>query len=225
MVWLPGPVCQWLLPDVATSEIQRLGVQLASMNVLSTRTLRDPDGASGLAPAKAERSPGKVVVVASKWDQVTIGDALVAVEEGIAVRAQPEGRVDVKVVGGGRVEQWPLGVVPGNAVWLTVETPQSRRVTFPVNGSALTAEALRTVDEFAENAGGWRFLVRGSFSPEGSEEKNKVLADQRAEAVMRALIAAGIEADRVSVAESAPPAEGLPPEEQRAAVITPVEHR
>jgi outer membrane protein OmpA-like peptidoglycan-associated protein len=70
-------------------------------------------------------------------------------------------------------------------------------------------------------AGGWRFTLQGSASPEGDLSANAALAAARCGAVARALVAAGLPADALIEVAPAVAGAGLSPEDARACVILP----
>lgn len=62
-------------------------------------------------------------------------------------------------------------------------------VFFAKNSAELTAEAKKTLDEVPENS---TVVVEGTASPEGTEERNNLLSEDRAEAVAKYLSERGI---------------------------------
>lgn len=82
-----------------------------------------------------------------------------------------------------------------------VPPTKSRYVIFFESGSAeLDAVAVETVEEIvagAESADPDRILIRGYTDRRGSAGDNALLSDRRAQAVARALIREGIEAERL----------------------------
>jgi hypothetical protein len=218
MIWLPGPVCQWLPPDEATVEVLRSGLRLASYSVVSERTLRgdapDPD---------APPPQGRVLIAASARDRVSVDGEPLDVIDGVATWRRSAGRADVRVVGGGRSLDLPVGVEDGHAVWLAVDPPPTTRILFPLGSGSLDASARARIVEIAAAAGDWSFELVGSASPEGDPVANDALGRRRALAVRDALVAAGVPAERLRVGPPAPPAPDLPPTEQRNALIVPLE--
>ena len=88
----------------------------------------------------------------------------------------------------------------GYVTWVRASRPRALIVNFDQGDSALGSADLRDVALLAQQAGGWRFQVQGSASPEGDRDYNIRLAQQRAEVVRGALISAGLPADTVVLA-------------------------
>lgn len=216
MVWLPGPVCQWLPPPAAGAEIERLGMQLESLTAVSARTLRAADGEEP-APLPAG---GRVLVAAWSGDRIAIDGVNAPARDGVALALRPEGASEILVIGGGRRVSLSVGVVDRSAVWVGVDPPEPVRVPFRVGSAALDGAARRSLARIAADAGDGSFRVAGSFSPEGDAAANEALANRRAEAVRD-----GLPAARVVLAPAEPPAAGLSAAAQRSAVLTPVEAR
>jgi outer membrane protein OmpA-like peptidoglycan-associated protein len=216
MVWVPGPVCQWLPTEEANAELARLQMTLASVHVLNDASFRAP------RPEGAATPPARLLVAGSPGDVVQVGGARLDLSDGFATAVLPEGRADVRVVGGGRVLDWPVGLADGNVVWLAIEPPEATRIAFTTGSAALSPMAVEQIRTVVEHAGNWSFEVHGSASPEGSASTNRALQDGRARVVADALIAAGVPTDRVKTGASRV-YPGLTPEEQRAAMILPVE--
>ena len=109
------------------------------------------------------------------------------------------------------------------ALWVSTPPPPPMRVQFALGSAALSAEARDVITATAANAGAWHFEVRGGFSPEGSNDRNRALAERRAIAVSEALVAAGVAEDHVQVAaEEVVSSETSSLEALRVAVIYPV---
>lgn len=224
MVWVPGPVCRWLPPTDAGAEMARLGMELASYAVISPRILLGEGGGPEPAvPLEPAPSAGRVLVAAHPGDRVEVGGAAVPVRDGVASVHHPEGRVPVRVSGGGRAVDLPVAVVVGHAVWVAAPSPEPVRIGFTVGSDALGPDARSRIAEVAGRAGDWSFEVSGSSSPEGRADDNADLARRRAEAVRDALIAAGVPKERVRSTPPTPPDPSLPPAQQRGAWIRPVE--
>ncbi|MEZ4322697.1 MAG: OmpA family protein [Myxococcota bacterium] len=216
MVWVPGPVCQWLPPDDANAELARLQLKLESVHILNETALR------GSPPDPNAQTPARLVVAAFPGDEVEVNGEPLPLSSGLASLRMAEGRAEVKVTGGGRTVSWPVGVAEGNVVWVAVDPPEPQRVQFTAGSAALGPEALEIVAQIASTAGDWAFAIHGSASPEGAAETNQALEQRRAEAVAAALKKAGVPAKRLSTGASVAYPD-LPPEQQRAAVIVPVE--
>jgi outer membrane protein OmpA-like peptidoglycan-associated protein len=103
-------------------------------------------------------------------------------------------------------------------VWLQVddEPPLEHFVRFAQGRDRLVPEAEATVVALGSALGAWRMEVRGGYSPEGSLAANEALAQQRAEAVRAALLAAGVPDERIVVVPPAPPDPDHTVDEQRA---------
>ncbi|MCB9674119.1 MAG: OmpA family protein [Alphaproteobacteria bacterium] len=214
MVWVPDPVCQWLPTDEANAELERLSLQLPEVHVISEALLRGPDRAGDQA--------ARLFVAGSPGDRVTVDGVTLDLAEGYAWTDLPEGRADVVATGGGRTLSWPVGLADGHVVWLVLDGPEATRIRFGPGSAVLTPESRARIAEVARLAGDWTFDVHGSASPEGTENVNRDLEARRARAVADALIAAGVAAERVRVGASRAYPD-LSPEDQRAAVILPVE--
>ena len=75
-----------------------------------------------------------------------------------------------------------------------LETP-SYRLFFDVDSATLTAESIATLDQVAAEAAGQptaRIIVAGHADRSGSKRRNKMLSVERAEAVRRYLLRAGV---------------------------------
>jgi len=223
MVWVPDPVCEWLPPDDASGRWEQAAVR---SDPTETNVIADPDAASGTADG--ESAPvGDLVVAALPGDVVQVEGTLLAVDaDGVAWTQAPPGRTEIVVRGGGREERATVALAAEGTVWYAAPAPeQSIRVTFPAGSAELPASsevALRTFHELLE---GWHVEVWGSFSPEGNAFDNEALAHARAEAIAAALEAQGLSPERIRVLPARLPEPGVPPEQQRAAVLTPVEPR
>ena len=105
MIWLPGPVCQWLPGDAAMAQIGELGLTLEGLSAIGPRSLGDPD-ADPLAPPPEPRA-GRIAVSAAPGDTVTVDRALHPVPDGLVVMEHPSGRADhlrARAVGSGFTE-------------------------------------------------------------------------------------------------------------------------
>lgn len=226
MMWIPNPVCEWLPTAEGNAELERLDLDLPKLSVVSTRLLRAPD--APLEPMRlpeAERGPrpGQVVIVTSDADHVWLDEQDLVTQGGAAIGKAEEGMAWVEVRGGGRKLRFPVGVTLDNAVWLPVDGPEPSRVPFRSGQSTLARNALSKVAELADHRGGWSYQVQGSYSQEGNLDANQRLARARAEAVVAGLVDAGVPRENIELLDVSPPDPDLPPDEQRAAVVLPVE--
>lgn len=222
MVWVPGPVCEWLPPVEANASFQEHAMALADVTLISAPLLADPD-ADPLAPAEASREVGHLAISGHPGDTLLVdGEVVELGPDGTALVERDPGSVDLRIVGGGRTESWPVAVASGAVLWVSAGPAESTRVLFPVDSAVLDGAARARLAAIAEQAGDWSFTVYGSHSSEGQAARNSALADRRAAAVRDALVQAGVSPERLQLAEPAPPEEGLPPAEQRAAVVRPV---
>jgi outer membrane protein OmpA-like peptidoglycan-associated protein len=162
---------------------------------------------------------GDIVFALNPGDVVEVDGERVDVANGIATVRRDDGVAQVLITGGGRVIETPIGVSAGRSIWLAVPAAEPLRVTFPSGSSVLSAQGRERVIAIALAAGDSRFAIEGSFSAGGSEQLNRRLAGERAQAVMDVLFANGLDASRVDILEPQPPDDGLEPSEQRAAVL------
>ncbi|MCA9566879.1 MAG: hypothetical protein KC656_03515, partial [Myxococcales bacterium] len=226
MLWLPDPVCEWLPTTEANAEIEKLGMTIQTPRVVSTRLLRAPE--APLEPVllpEVDRGPrpGRIVVSTSDHDHVRVGDADVIVEDGAAVGRAPQGMAWVTITGGGRLLRLPVFAVDDNAIWLPIDPPVSRRIPFRSGRSSLAREALDLVQRLATLRGDWSYHIQGSYSVEGNLDANTRLAEQRAASVRDALLAAGVPEEAIVIVPVQPPDPRLPVDDQRSAVVIPVE--
>lgn len=217
MVWVPGPVCAWLPPDEATSAWQ------SAMSLAELATVPTPG--SGAAGSDSGAVPqGDLVIAAFPGDQVWVDDTpLDVAADGIAWSSREEGRATVRIVGGGREATELVAVSAEGTLWYAASTPSERlRITFPSGSSAMPQTSLVEVQQIASLLGDWSVEVWGSASPEGDVQGNIALGKARAASVADALEAAGVDPARITVLPPRKAPDGLPPEQQRAAVIAPI---
>lgn len=219
MIWVPGPVCQWLPGDEALAQIGELGLTLEKVTAIGPRTLADPDGEQQEDPSR----PGRIAISASPQDAVYVDDTRHPVSNGLLVLEHPDGRAEVRIQGGGREQRLVLGITRDNVVWVDAGEPDPTRVLFDVGSAVLDATARTTIETFAANLGAWHVELFGSYSPEGDVAANRALGVLRAEAVHDALIAAGAPEAQVHLGPVQPPPAGLAPTEMRNATLQPVE--
>ncbi len=228
-VWIPHPFCEWVDEAEAEAllaqveEVQQVRVE--SPGYLPAHVDLDPTddqpAAVELTPAPAQ---GSVLVVANRGDLVEAsGFSIPASQDGLVVFNAPAGPVEVTVRGGGREVLLRGAVTNGYALWMRVDLPDEVRVLFDVGSSRLRPLARESIQALADQAGGYRFQLQGSYSPEGDYTFNQRLAHARAVAVTNALVEAGVPAEHIySVPPPAEQAEG-DAKEQRSCLVTPVE--
>lgn len=219
MVWVPGPVCQWLPVQKAPKVMALRGLVIERPTSITARSL------FGKRPAPADRMPmtGKLVVVASQAEVITIDGNPVSVKDGLIITTPDALRAEVEVIGGGRTLKVPVAVVADNAVWLPIEPPETMRFSFGQGQTRLDAATQEALSAVAAQSGNWSYELHGSFSPEGSRQGNLALANARAKGVRDALVEYGIPEDRIRMGEPQPPEEGLDADAQRSAIVIPVE--
>lgn len=200
-IWVPHPVCRWVAASELPSLLEQLRpedrVRVAASGHLPLVTDAANVAGTVLAPVPPQ---GSVVVVAEPGDLVAVGGHEVRVSsDGVVVLTVPEGLVSGSVSGGGRLAPVEVAVGDGHVVWVTVPEPTSFRVEFERASAELDAAAVATLQEMAQRAGGWMFLVQGSASPDGNPTLNQGYATARAEAVAAVLRSAGVAPERVVV--------------------------
>lgn len=223
-VWLPHPICQWYavqealdlvghLPDDTPAEVHARGFLPAATPLGALPTL------------KMHRAPsqGGLVVLGAPGDRIWVAGEEVAVSgAGVALVNAVPGPVTVRLLGGGREDLLYGAVGDGYGTWLRASMPSPVRVGFTAGDARLDDAARRAVAEAAALAGGWRFAVQGSASPEGSLEDNLRLAERRAVAVLRVLLSAGLSRDQILL-QSPRVADSLDgPDQGRYVLITPL---
>ncbi len=217
LVWVPGPVCEWLPPDDASARFAETSADPWSTPRVGSRR-------PGADVTDSAQRRGDLVVVGFPGDVVSAaGVELTLAADGVGWTTLDEGPVDVVVRGGGRTQAEQVAVGAGATVWLTAPPPTTARISFAVGNDRLDADATAALAALARDAGRWTFSVWGSYSPEGDVAANQALATRRAEAARAALVSGGVAAERVRVEAPREPEPNLPPELQRAAVVQPVE--
>ena len=203
MVWLPHPQCTWVTPKEAMALSTVLPAQTPA-EVVAPRYRPALTTLQALPTLELRPAPeqGGLLVVARPGDRVTVdGHPVPLSSQGVAVLNAPPGGVDVEVVGGGRTDTLRVGIADGHASWVRATTPDLHVVRFPVGGSSLDEASRADLQAMARAIGGWRFEVRGYASPEGDRDANLALARDRADAVMQALLQAGMPQSQVSIRE------------------------
>ncbi len=224
-VWVPHPWCAWMTPAELDALREELGPD-APLSVFAAARLpahvRNGDGGAVVLPPAPEQ--GALVVVAGPGDVVYTGELRQDVgPDGVLVITVPAGGLLFSVEGGGRVAAVRTYVEAQQAVYRRVPDPAPIGVRFPVGQSALSAEGAGVVSDLAHHLGGWRLKVEGLASHEGDLQANLALAEARAAAVVAALVAAGVPADRIDARPPVvAPEDAADPAAWRAARVTPL---
>jgi hypothetical protein len=219
--WLPYPVCAWTSERVAERAFRDLEARRPPLP--GERAPAEVEGTAG-STGRPPRQ-GEVVVVAFPGDIVHfLGDEQVVDADGISrftVRVDgDEAQVDVD--GGGRSQPIPLVAQPGRVTWLRAEAPEPQRVGFEVDSYEITEATRERLVALAGATGRWGWELHGSYSPEGAVDRNRALAEARAEAVRAELLRLGLSPEQVRVGPLDEPDAALSPEEQRAVRLVPV---
>jgi outer membrane protein OmpA-like peptidoglycan-associated protein len=214
MVWLADPVCGWLDADAV----------LDATVAAEPSAWLDADGLRATAAASATAPEDRSNLVVAGWlgDRIEVdGQRVEMGEDGLAVVVRAPGPGEIRVVGGGRVEQLQIGVGNHQGLWFAVPPPGEVQIGFAVASARVDDVAKARLAEMAANAGAWGFEVRGGHSPEGDTPRNLALAVARAEAVAAELRALGVPtvrvAERIEVFDA-----DAPPETLRVAIVTPI---
>jgi len=221
-VFVTYPVCEW----TAVDELKAVSQILAERPTMVEKAKQMPAKLADVLRADFEhteaRIQGSLVISAMPSDSVTVdGRALALDDEGFAVLTVGERPHEIRVVGGGRVDQRTVGIVDGYGVWVVASEPPEQLVLFDVGGDVLSSSAATQIADIAAVAGEWSFEIRGSFSAEGDLVANRALANRRAESVGSALQQAGVAKERLTVLTAAESPKGLTPAQQRNATIRP----
>jgi hypothetical protein len=218
MVWVPGPVCQWLPSDEASEAFVAVDADATQVSTVP----RPSDGPRGAG--EGDVGPmGDLVVAASPGDRVTVDErALDVATDGIAWASVPEGPATIRVVGGGRREVLEVAVSANATLWVGPSAPEPVELRFELGSAELEGPSATRLDAFADTLGDWHVQVWGSYSLEGDLVANQALAMQRAESARERLVLAGVPSDQVRVLPARRPETELAPEAQRVAVLLPV---
>lgn len=213
-VWVPHPWCAWVPAEEANAVLAQLAPG-ATVAVVADGYLPEQVVVSGPTQVALRPAPqqGSLLVSAQPGDRVRVDGREVAVgADGLAILTAPEGFVTVQISGGGRSLSREAAIASGHALWIVAPPASPAELRFSLGSSALDDAAQARLAEIAANAGAWRFEVAGSYSPEGDPTANQALALARADAVARALVTAGVAADRVAVTPTpaAAPADAAP---------------
>lgn len=209
-VWLPYPVCSWTDVDEARSRLAELEGEVASGE------------ATGPGDAEALASP--VVVVGLSGDRVILSGAEEVLRDGTASFADVPRAATLRFVGGGVVSsEVTRPTRAGHVTWIArPDRPRPDPVRFALGAATLDEAALAQVATLAADRGGWAYVLRGSYSAEGSLDANLALAARRAQAVLQGLRDAGVPADAVRVGEPVAPDPARSAEENRAVLVVAV---
>ena len=222
-VWVPHPICRWLTVSEANVLLRSLsaGTEVRVVAPGFTPLTVAVDGDTEVALARAADT-GSLVVAALPGDHILVDGVQVnSGPDGLVVLKHREGFVPIAVVGGGRVFETEVAVVRGHTLWARSSAPQPHNVRFALDSAVLSPSAGAELTLLGDNAGDWHFTVQGGASPEGSLEHNLALADRRAEAVVQALVAAGVDPDAIQQLPAEVREDG-DPDALRSATITPV---
>jgi hypothetical protein len=196
MIWLPHPICRWVPAEEASGGLEDADrVRVTAPGYLPTQLQVEGPTEVALDPAPSQ---GSLVLVSHRGDRVVVGEQTTAVSgDGLAVLNAPEGDLSVRIEGGGRAVSHDLLIASGYATWVRVPDPEDHLFLFPLGVAALDPGDLQAVQDLADAPGDYRFLIRGSYSPEGDPQANMALARARASAAGQALVAAGLPEERV----------------------------
>ncbi|MEN0060850.1 MAG: OmpA family protein [Myxococcota bacterium] len=206
-VWRAEPVCDYVDPNAPSADL-----------------LRNRSGAT-FPNQPTMPQAGVLVVAAYPGDAVSVdGTTVEADANGIAVHKR-SGAVRVAILGGGRRIRRDLLVSEDHGLWWSVPPPEPREIGFAQGSAALSSEARTSLTDVARDAGGWRFEIRGGFSPEGDDNANRQLAEARANAVRNHLIESGLDPERLDTVEAPLDLRDAPAEGQRIALVRPLPPR
>lgn len=221
LVWVPHPVCAWVPAEEAAALLAiadpELPAKVTAPGYVPTELPREGSRAVTL---RAAPPFGAVVVVAAPGDEVSIeGAKFPLAGDGTAVFGAPEGTLRVLVRGAGRRVELEGAVAAGYALWLRAPAPEPLVVSFEPGSAAIPATFAERLRAFAADAGDHGFRIVGSFSNEADRGESRRLADQRAEALKAALLAAGVPARAIDVLSTAAPTADAPPDALRSARV------
>lgn len=221
--WIEHPSCGWrpvqellIKPGDLSPETS---VVLHARGYLPARTTL-----AALPDTRMVRAPeqGALVLVGWPGDALRVdGHPIELDQDGVVVVQAAVGSTAVLFEGGGRADAQVAVVADGYATWVRSDRPEGARIEFEQASATVDAASRRALAIMAQRAGGWRFEVAGSASPEGERDYNLTLAGERAAAVRQALLDAGLPEAQV---ELKPPVvmQYGDPRALRAVVITPV---
>jgi len=218
MVWVPGPVCQWLPPDEASDAFTGIDADAANVSTVAL-----PAGPASGDTGGDARPMGDLVVAAAPGDRVSVDErALDVASDGIAWAHVPEGPSTVRIVGGGRKEVLDVAVSANATLWVAPADPTAVELRFQLGSAELEGPSALALDTFADALGDWHVQIWGSYSTEGDQAVNEALATRRAESAKGRLLVAGVPEAQIEVLPARRPASELAPEQQRVAMLSPV---
>ncbi len=231
-VWYPHPVSSCVLSPQIEATAGAVGASGDTPTEAATGTA-DTGTASGALPAQPqpldlaallEPSGGGLVIVASPGDEVLVSGHLVPVgPDGVVVMATDAGPQVVDITGAGRARSIKPSIADAHATWVRAPSYAGDHLLHFAAGSAELDEDERArAAAIAARAGGWRFQLVGAYSPEGTVAANQRLASDRADATRAALVAAGLPADRITVAPPEPGDLDARIEDQRVCRVVPL---
>ncbi len=216
-VWWPYPHCAWIDGDEAHAwlEDRDRARGLSAAGATGSAVVQDGEG--------EQEGQGSLFVAGFPGDLVTIDDATSrTAPDGVAAWVAKDGVVNLVVTGGGRRVERSATLAQGYATWVRVPPPKPVVIGFDLGSAVVRPEVRDQLLLMAQTTGAWRWELHGSYSPEGADEKNAALADERARAVAAVLVAAGLPIDAVVVGPGEPPADGVRPEQQRVVRCLPI---
>lgn len=174
------------------------GTPLAGdMSELAQR-VHDAELRAGFDGLTVSEQDGTIVIEGQATDPTTAA-SIGAVARSVEGTQLVDNRV---VVQGGVVDNAAANtVVPDNSVTLTEQLGGIGNITFEVGSADITNEGSVAVDSaaaFLSQDPGARIEIHGHTDSDGEAETNQVLSQQRAEAVLTALVARGIDPTRMT---------------------------
>ncbi len=138
------------------------------------------------------------VIIEGQAADATIAASIGAVARSVEGTQLVDNRV---VVQGGVLDNAANVVVPNNGVSLTDQLNGIDNITFEVGSADITTEGAVAVDSaagFLSQDPGARIEIHGHTDSDGETETNQILSQQRAEAVLTALVSRGIDPSRMT---------------------------
>jgi len=160
--------------------------------------VHDAELRAGFAGLTVTEQDGTVIIEGQAADP-TIAASIGAVARSVEGTQLVDNRV---VVQGGAVDTVPQTEVPTTtAVTLSEALATIGNITFETGSAALTNEGAVAVDSaagFLSQDPGARIEIHGHTDTDGDSERNQVLSQERAEAVLSALVGRGIDPNRMT---------------------------
>ena len=160
--------------------------------------VHDAELRAGFDGLTVSEQDGTIVIEGQAADP-TIAASIGAVARSVEGTQLIDNRV---VVQGGVVDNATANAaVPNNSVTLTEQLGGIGNITFEVGSADITNEGSVAVDSaaaFLSQDPGARIEIHGHTDSDGEAETNQVLSQQRAEAVLTALVARGIDPTRMT---------------------------